>query len=78
MTITVLKTKILKGKPKLVNYRNYKTFDDDNFKNDLLRHLSNDEECKSSFEMFQKTFLWVLDKHVPLKRRLFVRMKLPI
>ena len=69
MIITVLKTKIVKGKPKIVDYQNYKTFDDNNFKNDLLRHLSNDEECKSSFEMFQKTFLWVLDKHAPLKKK---------
>ena len=41
----------------------------DNFKNDLSSHLSNEEESKSSFGVFQKTFLNVLDKHAPLKKR---------
>ena len=41
MTITVLKRYFKKADPITVNYRDYKSFDGQKFRNDLKRHLEN-------------------------------------
>ena len=56
MIVTVLKTTIVKGKPRYVYYRDYKHFDNLRFKNDLSIKLNASPECKSDFTTFQKTF----------------------
>ena len=65
MAITVLKTKFEKVKPKEIHYRCYKNFVETDFRNDLKKHLT---PC-STYEMFEKVFLEVLQTHAPLKKK---------
>ena len=65
MALTVLKTKFEKVKPKEIQYRYYKNFAEDDFRNDLKNHLTN---C-STYEDFEKVFLEVLQTHAPLKKK---------
>ena len=73
MIVTVLKTTIVKRKPNQIIYRDFKKFDDQNFRNDLIRKLNNDAEIKINFQKFQTTFLEILEKHAPTKKR-YVRV----
>ncbi len=70
MAITVMKTTFAKLKPKEVTYRNYKEFDDNNFKNDLINELSINRQSNEKCEIFEGIFLKVLDKHAPLKTKI--------
>ena len=65
MALTVLKTKFEKVKPKEIQYRYYKNFAEDDFRNDLKNHLTN---C-STYEDVEKVFLEVLQTHAPLKKK---------
>ena len=69
MIVTVLKTTIVKGKPKQIIYRDFKNYDDHAFKDDLTCNLKADKENKTNFKKFEKTFLDVLQEHAPLKKR---------
>ena len=65
MVITVLKTKFGKQKPQLMHYRDYKNFNNDNFERDL-KHQS---RICTSYEVFEKVFLEVLELHAPQKQK---------
>ena len=69
LTISVMKANFQKQVPKILYYRNYKSFNNDNFRNDLLqdirKHGSHSIECKN----FEEIFLSTLNKHAPLKKR---------
>ena len=69
MILTVLKTTVVKAKPKQIIYRDYKKFDNQVFKDDLTRNLRVDDRNKTNFLKFQITFLDVLEKHAPVKKR---------
>ena len=69
MSITVLKTKFEKSKPKEVNYRDYKKFDDTLFKTDLKTALSSGS---STYKEFENIFLSTLNLHAPFKKK-FIR-----
>ena len=58
---------IEKSKPKEIIYRTYKNFANDIFKYELKTLL--EKEC-SSYKHFQETFLKVLDKHAPVKKKI--------
>ena len=70
LTVTQMKAKFIKQKPKILNYRNYKFFNNDTFQKDLLHqiHLKGAENfgCKQIEELFLAT----LDKYAPQKKRL--------
>ena len=66
MAITVLKTKFEKSKPKTVLYRDYKKFNEIDFRNDLTKFLS----LCISYDSFEKIFMEVLELHAPLKTKL--------
>ena len=68
MSITVLKTKFEKEKPREVYYRDYKRFNEVVFKNDLKTYL----HMGISYEVFEDVFLEILEKHAPMKKK-FVR-----
>ena len=56
--------------PKIIEYRNYKNFNETVFLHDLDQELLQGEMCKSNNEMystFTKVFRLVLGKHPPLK-----------
>ena len=53
MVVTVFKTKFEKQAPKIIHYRSYKNFNNDQFKSDLRRHA----HLCTSYNDFEK-FLW--------------------
>ena len=70
MIVTVMKTTCEKLEPKVIQYRNYKNINNDNFRHDLLAILRLDTVHSSiDFKTFQNIFLEVLEKHAPLKRK---------
>ena len=69
MIVTVLKTTVPKAKPKVVHYRDYKKFTDENFRNELRQRLSN--QTITNYKMFEVVFLEVLNKHAPFKKKVF-------
>ena len=67
MSVTVLKTKFVKSKPKQVTYRNYKYFDENSFKNELRETF---KTSNNNYGAFEDIFLKVLEKHAPLKTKI--------
>ena len=67
LILTVLKSNFIKLKPKTVEYRCYKNFNDTIFKSDLQKKLS--KISTLSYNEFESRFLEVLDKHAPCKRK---------
>ena len=68
MVVSVLKSKVPKGKPKEIFYRNYKNFDNSNFKAELRSEIELNQI--SDYNNFENVFLRVLEKHAPLKKKL--------
>ena len=67
MVITVIKMSFEKHSPIERHYRDYKYFDRTKFKNNLNEKLS---EGISNYESFETTFIEVLNKHAPLRKKL--------
>ena len=69
MTITVMKATFEKLQPRVVNYRDYKYFENSRFRADLLSKLSkvNIEENKEALSDFLNTSKRILDLHSPRK-----------
>ena len=67
LTTTVLKHYFSKPKPKIVNYRDYRNFRNDEFRaeldNDILKHDINNIE----YQHFLNIFIEILNKHASLK-----------
>ena len=67
MTITVLKRYFKKKDPIIINYRDYKSFDGNNFRRDLKKQL---EQIKIiEIENFTKIFMGVLNNYAPMKKK---------
>ena len=67
MVVTVLKTSFDKQKPNVVNYRDYRNFRDEVFRQDLQKEIADlDVQCLTCTS-FQSAFGHVLDKHAPMK-----------
>ena len=68
MTVTVLKTSYKKCKPKLISYRDYKHFSNDNFRHELMPLLRNERLSKA---LSNDNFIEIVDnlllRHLPLK-----------
>ena len=60
----MLKSSFINIEPKLLNYRNYKNFKFENFKEDLSEALL---ICRNSYDEFETAFITALDKHAPKK-----------
>ena len=59
-----LKSEILKAPPKIKAYRNYKTFDENRFNEDLKSKLDSIE--KLEYLLFESIFIDVLNAHAPI------------
>ena len=70
MVVTVMKTTFSKMKPKEVSYRNYKTFDENLFKSDLVNKLKHSAKSDEEYQIFEEIFLSVLEKHAPWKKKI--------
>ena len=66
MVTTVIKMSFKKYSPIERHYRDYKYFDQTKFKNNLNEKLS---EGISNYESFETTFIEVLNKHAPLRKK---------
>ena len=67
LIVTVMKMSFKKHSPIERHYRDYKYFDRTKFKNNLNEKLS---EGISNYESFETTFIEVLNKHAPLRKKL--------
>ena len=67
LTVTTLKSSYLKQEPKIFNYRNYKYFNNENFRNDLLYEISKKGFHGISCEEFETLFMMALNNHAPMK-----------
>ena len=68
LVLTAFKTFLIKSKPKELSYRDYKDFNQGCFEKDLKSALSTSE--KINYQEFDKTFIEILNNHVPMKRKL--------
>ena len=66
MVITVMKMSFKKHSPIERHYRDYKYFDRSKFRNNLNKKLSEDI---SNYESFEITFIEVLNKHAPFRKK---------
>ena len=66
LVVTILKTFRKKQRPKTIHYRNYKNFENDNFRQDLKKELLKFDITNAPLSKFNDTVLLsVLDKHSP-------------
>ena len=68
LVLTVLKTNIVKNKPREIQYRDYKYFDSRKFNRDMKDEFS--REYVDSCSKFDEIFLKVLNRHAPLKKKM--------
>ena len=69
MIYTVLKTTFVKVPPKVVKYRNYKHFSDQDFRADLANGLYTTKP--KTYDEFEEIVRAKLDKHAPFKTAIF-------
>ena len=64
-----MKTTVPKAKPKVVQYRDYKNFVEENFRTELRGKLN--DQVDKTYDVFEEVFLDVLNKHAPFKKKVF-------
>ena len=69
MTITVLKTFFQKQSPLVIKYRDFRKFNQNVFRNELLRQLNNINFNDITYETFETTFLNLFNLHAPMKEK---------
>ena len=69
MTITVLKMFFQKQSPKIITYRDYKTYDKNRFQEQLLHQFEKKSPEERKLENLQKICLSVLNNFAPKKRK---------
>ena len=76
MIATVMKTSYQKIEPKIINYRDYKGFSNEGFRESLLENVKEklSENFNKSFSNFISTFNTVLDKQLPKKKEVINRL----
>ena len=70
MTLTVLKTYVKKKDPITVSYRCYKKFNETLFRSQLIISLQRLENNVMNYDKFKKIFMFHLNEHAPMKRKL--------
>ena len=76
MVVTVMKTAFPKAGPTILYYRDYKNFNLYNFRADLREQLS--KISQKDYLNFEITFLKVLEKHAPMKKKVLRQTTSPI
>ena len=69
LTFTVLKTYFQKAKPRIIKYRDYKHFDNNEFRFELIRELSSNNMQSDDLARFTKISKMILEKKAPMKER---------
>ena len=70
MTVSVLKRYVKKKDPLVINYRNYKHFDENEFKNDLRIKLDVLKEEHMNYKKFNDIFMNTLNVYAPSKTKI--------
>ena len=65
LTVTEFKMSFQKLQPKVINYRNHKSFDNEKFRLDIFKINLN----TTGLEGFMKTVSRIFNKHAPIKRK---------
>ena len=68
MVMTVLKIYFKKKGTTVIQYRDYKNFSNNKFRNDLLNELIRSKVETSMLDIFVNTVLKVLSKNAPVKK----------
>ena len=71
MAMTVLKVYSKMKGPSVIQYRDYKNFPNDKFRNDLLNELIRSKIETSRLDIFVYTELKVLSKNAPVKKTFY-------
>ena len=66
-----------KEKPKIIQYRNYKTFNEQLFRIDADKDLTKSDLNNSELTEFHNEFLLVFKKHAPTKYK-HIRANIPV
>ena len=66
-----LKNLYKKQRPKIIHYRDFKNFENDNFREDLKKELLKFDITNAPLSKFNDTVLSVLDKHAPKKTEIY-------
>ena len=71
MTVTVMKMHFQKLQPRVINYRDYKHFQNENVREDLLFRLSklNIKNNDDGFTGFIETCMETVNQHAPCKQK---------
>ena len=69
MVVIVLKATFPKQGRTVINYRNYKKYDGNVFKDQLLEEVQKIEPSYLNYRSFETAFDRVLDKHAPIKKK---------
>ena len=69
MVVTVLETTFPKQGPTVINYRNYKKYNENVFKSDLQQELQKIDPSNLNYSSFETAFDRVLDQHAPVKKK---------
>ena len=69
LTVTVLKSSFRKQEPKIFSYRNYKKFNNENFRYDLLCEIGKKGFHDISCEEFERLFCKTLNNHAPMETK---------
>ena len=77
MTITVLKSFFRKQSPSIIRYRDYKNFDLEIFRGELVVSLNSFNGRTTSYEIFEGILMRLIDKHAPLKKGVYGLIMLP-
>ena len=65
-----MKSTFHKHHPKILNYRNYKLFNNDNFRTDLLYAIKQMGPQNIGCEQFEHLFMNTFNKHAPQKKQI--------
>ena len=69
LVVTVLKMFYKKQKPKIIQYKNYKTFNEKIFRTELEKESAKNDLNNAELAEFPIKFLSVLNKHIPVKHK---------
>ena len=71
LTITEFKTSFQKRQPKIIKYRDYKNFDNNKFRSEILTYNSNYTDLRT----LKETVFNIFNRYAPIKKIMFAPMK---
>ena len=71
MIVTILKTYFQKKEPKIIQYRDYKNFSEEEYREFLVNLVSDHDQCPS-YDVFLRKCKIAFDRRAPLKYKYFL------